>query len=125
MQKKMRFLAICFLFVFALSLFSIALAEGLTEEDIIAIAQDELDGRGIVYEEATILYDGANERWEEFGKVVEMSPADPNYGNLPHGVLSNKKYNTVYFDFVDDDENDIWVFVDPDEGEVLAVYVRE
>ena len=96
---------------------------GLDEEQIKAIAVKAVQDKGIVFEEADIVYDEENALWEERVMAIEEAPADPNKGNLPGGVLAEKKYQVVFFDFADDaPTKDIWVFVDKDSGEVITLY---
>lgn len=97
-------------------------AKNLTEAEVIAVAKDALTGKAIAYEDAVVIYDKENQKWIGWGEVIAKTPSDPNYGNLPHGVLSSKKYHTVYFDFEETKRKDIWVFVDADTGGALVIY---
>lgn len=96
-------------------------AKDLTETEVIAVAKDALTGKAIAFEDAVITYDKDNKTWAAWGEVVTKNPQDPNYGNLPQGVLSEKKYHTVYFDFDENKRRDIWVFVG-DTGKVITIY---
>ena len=81
---------------------------------------------GIIVDEAQLIYDPENKRWEERVEAIEQDPADPNHGKLPHGMLYNKKYETVLLDFKEDaDTADAWVFVDKDTGDVILIYEEE
>lgn len=98
-------------------------AKGLDEEQIKASATKVVQDKGIILEEVDVIYDEENALWEERVMAVEEAPADPNKGNLPGGILAEKKYQVVYFDFSDEvPTKDIWVFVDKDTGEVITVY---
>ena len=99
-----------------------AYAADLVETEVIAVAKDALTGKAIAFEDAVVVYDKNNQKWIGWGEVIAKTPSDPNYGNLPQGVLSSKKYHTVYFDFEETKRDDVWVFVDADTGEVLTVY---
>jgi hypothetical protein len=97
-------------------------AETAKEIEVVEIAKKALTEKGVVYVDAVIAYDKNNQRWREWGRIVEVTPHDPNHGNLPYGMLENKKYHTVYFDYDEDARRDIWVFVDADTGKVLEIY---
>lgn len=97
-------------------------AKNLTEAEVIAVAKDALTGKAIAFEDAVVIYDKDNQRWIGWGEIVAKTPSDPNKGNLPQGVLKEKKYHTVYFDFEETKRDDVWVFVDADTGNVLTVY---
>ena len=72
---------------------------------------------------AALIYDADNKKWEERSSAIEKAPADPNYGMLPHGILRNKKYETVLLDFEEGAKHgDTWVFIDKDTGDVLTIY---
>ncbi|MFA5008639.1 MAG: hypothetical protein WC546_05405 [Candidatus Omnitrophota bacterium] len=97
-------------------------AKNLTETEVIAVAKDALTGKAIAFIDAVVSYDKDNQKWSGWGEVVAKEPANPNYGKLPQGILSEKKYHTVYFDFDENKRNDVWVFVDADTGDVLTIY---
>lgn len=118
LQKGVLFLLLA---VFAASLVP-ACAADLTETQVIAVAKDALTGKAIAYEDAVVIYDKENQKWIGWGEIIAKTPSDPNHGNLPGGVLSSKKYHTVYFDFEETKRKDIWVFVDADTGEAIAIY---
>lgn len=93
------------------------------EEKAMETAKQAAGQEGIVVGEAELIYDPSNQKWEERVAAIEALPSDPNHGNLPHGVLRSKKYETVLLDFQEDaTEADAWVFIDKDTGDVLAVY---
>ena len=93
------------------------------EERAVSAAKAAIHAQKIVEGDAVIVYDPENNKWEERVAVVAKMPADPNHGKLPHGMLYNKKYETVLFDFKEDaTEGDVWVFIDKDTGNVLTIY---
>ncbi len=95
----------------------------LDEEQIKAIAVKAVQDRKIVLEDVDVIYDEDNMLWEVRARAIEESPADPNKGNLPYGILVEKKYQVVFFDFIEESPTkDIWVFMDQDTGEVITVY---
>ena len=98
-------------------------AKVLTRDDILKIARDKLNSQNIGYEEANIVFDKEGRIWSEKGIAILESPANPNHGILPHGILRNKKYDVVLFDY---DKNakqkDVWVFVDSATGDVITIY---
>jgi len=104
---------------------SLCLAENMGKEQITDKAKQALANKGIVLEDVNIVYDEGNKQWEAWGVIVAQAPADANHGLLPHGVLENKKYQAIYFDFIDDAKKDIWLFADPETGEVLAIYEKK
>jgi hypothetical protein len=121
-----------FLGVAALAVFFLAIltapsfaTESKTIDELTTAAKRAVQDRGYVLEDVDIIYDEGNKRWEEWGAIVEKSPADPNHGMLPKGILEKSKYTTVYFDFIDDAKKDIWAFVNPDTGEILEIYVQK
>ena len=118
LQKGVLFLLLT---VFVASL-APAYAADLTETEVIAVAKDALTGKAIAFEDAVVIYDKDNQKWIGWGEVIAKTPSDPNHGNLPHGILSSKKYHTVYFDFEETKRDDVWVFVDADTGDVLTIY---
>jgi len=78
---------------------------------------------GMVVGEAEVIYDPINKKWEERVLAIERLPANPNHGVLPHGVLLNKKYETVFLDFKEGAKDaDTWIFVDKATGSVLTIY---
>ncbi|MDD5495777.1 MAG: hypothetical protein PHP46_01595 [Candidatus Omnitrophica bacterium] len=121
-MKRALFVVMVLMLCMALPAFFCA-AEEVSKKAIVDAAQDALEAQGIVLADVNVVYNEANGQWEEWGMYVQRTPADPNHGLLPHGVLMNKKYQTVFFDFREDSPvKDTWVFVDCDTGEVLAIY---
>jgi len=94
----------------------------VSKQDVIKVATEALNKQGIAVGDATVVYDEGNKIWHAWGEIVAKIPNDPNRGNLPHGMLKNKRYSTVYFDFKKQSDRDIWVFVDQDTNSVLAIY---
>jgi hypothetical protein len=93
------------------------------EEKALQTAKEALEKEGIVIAEAQLIYDPSNEKWEERVVAIEELPVDPNHGNLPHGILREKKYDTVLFDFKEGaTQADVWVFLDEETGDVLTIY---
>jgi len=93
------------------------------QERALRTAKEAVQKEGIVVGEADIVYDSENKRWEERVVAIAKLPADPNHGKLPHGVLYNKKYETVLFDFKEGAKYaDTWVFIDKNTGDALAIY---
>jgi len=107
-----------FVFMFVAPVF----AKNLTETEVVAVAKDALTGQAIAFEDAVVTYDKDNQKWQAWGEMVTKNPQDPNNGNLPQGVLKEKKYHTIYFDFEESVRDDIWVFVDGDTGKILMIY---
>jgi len=106
---------------------SISVAEASThEDDVKMLARPAAEQQGIVVGEAELIYDVDNKKWEERVAAIEQEPADPNYGLLPHGMLYNKKYETVLLDFKEGAQSaDAWVFVDKDTGDALTIYQEQ
>ena len=103
--------------------YGISAAEEMSKDEIIDIAVDAVQDKDIVLDDVSIIYDAENKSWSERVFAIEKLPADPNHGNLPHGMLTNKKYQAVWFDFkIDAPTKDVWVFVDTDTGDVITVY---
>ncbi|MFA5038315.1 MAG: hypothetical protein WC732_01395 [Candidatus Omnitrophota bacterium] len=93
------------------------------EEKAVKTAKEAALKEGVAIAEAELIYDPSNQKWEERVVAIEALPADPNHGNLPHGMLQNRKYETVLLDFKEGaTEADTWVFLDKDTGDVLAIY---
>lgn len=116
-MKKVILIALAFAVLFS---FSSAYAENneLSKDEIMAIAIETVKAQGIDAAEADIIYDDGNQMWErKIGYITEKID-DPNHGILVKGFQKN--YRTVYFD-LKDPAKDLWVFVDKDSGEVLAV----
>ncbi len=94
----------------------------VSRQDMIRVATEALTKQGIAIGDATVVYDEGNKIWHAWGEVIAKIPNDPNRGNLPQGILKNKRYSTVYFDFKKQSNRDIWVFVDQGTNTVLATY---
>ena len=95
----------------------------LSNEEAIARAKKAVEEKGIVLEQVEIIYDEDNDKWEERVEYIEENEADPNHGVLPHGILKNKEYQAVLFDFVEGaPTKDVWVFIDEDTGDILTIY---
>ena len=100
-----------------------SMAKVTTKDAIITKAKQAVEKYGIVYEGAEIIYDKDTKKWEERVLVIEKEPANPNYGILPHGILLNKRYEVVLFDFKEGArKGDVWVFVDPVTTNILTIY---
>ena len=107
--------------VFALLLsFSFAYAEKkeFSKAEIKDIAIRTVKAKGYDLEEAEIIYDSGNKMWTRKIGYLTQKIDDRNHGVLVQGFQKN--YRTVYFD-LKEPANDLWVFVDKDTGEVLAV----
>ncbi|MBL7151267.1 MAG: hypothetical protein ISS32_00930 [Candidatus Omnitrophica bacterium] len=101
----------------------VEVGKGLPEEQLKAVAIKAMQDADIVLEDVEIIYDEENALWEERVMMIEEMPSDPNHGNLPGGILVEKKYQVVFFDFAEESPTkDVWVFVDQDTGEVITVY---
>ena len=103
---------------------SVAAAD-MVKDEVVGKAKKALEDKGIVLVDCEVAYDEVNKAWEEWGTIVESTPNDSNQGYLPHGILEEKKYQAIYFDFLDDAKKDIWVFVDPATGDVLTIYEKK
>jgi hypothetical protein len=104
---------------------SSVLALDLGRDEVIARAKKAVTDTGIDIVDCNILNDENNKSWEDWGVYVLKAPNDNNHGYLPHGILENYKYQAVYFDFYDDARKDIWVFVNGETGDVLAIYEKK
>lgn len=91
----------------------------ISKDQVIAIATEAVKGQGFSIEEADIIYDEGGKLWSEKIGVIEGEDTSPNHGILVKGFLKN--YRVVFFD-VKEPLPDVWVFVDKDTGDVLAVY---
>lgn len=123
MRRFCSFLAVVIMITMTIA--AVAIAAGMDKEAITASAKKALENKGIALAECNIVYDENNKSWEEWGMYVEQTPNDKNHGYLPHGVLASKKYQAVYFDYIDDAKKDVWVFVDAETGDVLALYEKK
>ena len=124
-MKKQSLLIIAAALILSVTAVSFCLAENLGKEQITDKAKQALSDKAIALEDVNIVYDENNKQWEEWGTIVAQTPNDANHGLLPKGVLESKKYQAVYFDYIDDAKKDIWVFVDAQTGDVLTVYVKK
>ncbi|MFA6282479.1 MAG: hypothetical protein WCY05_08295 [Candidatus Omnitrophota bacterium] len=122
MRKKGCSVILLFMFMFVFMFVAPVFAKNLTETEVVAVAKDALTGQAIAFEDAVVTYDKDNQKWQAWGEMVTKNPQDPNNGNLPQGVLKEKKYHTIYFDFEESVRDDIWVFVDGDTGKILMIY---
>ncbi|MFH1888924.1 MAG: hypothetical protein ABH806_02405 [Candidatus Omnitrophota bacterium] len=103
---------------FLFSAVSLLCADDKTNDEVIAIATEAVEGEGIDIQDAKIVYDVDGEIWSrEIGYLVDEDTS-PNHGILRRGFLKN--YKIVMFDF-EEPATDIWVFVDKDTGDVLEV----
>ena len=126
MKKLLVGVMVLGLLLTASAVFAQGEAVGISGEQIKAAAIKAVQDKNIVLEEVDIIYDEENALWEERVMVIEEMPNDPNYGNLPGGVLAEKKYQVVFFDFLEESPTkDAWVFVDQDTGEVITVYQEQ
>ncbi|MFH1878947.1 MAG: hypothetical protein ABH883_09090, partial [Candidatus Omnitrophota bacterium] len=97
-------------------------AAEITKKQMIENAEKALEAGGITLDGVNIIYDDGNTFWQERVAYLEKDAAQ-NHGILPHGVLRNKDYQVVYFDFVESSPlGDTWVFLDPATGDVIGVY---
>lgn len=107
------------LMVFSFATFAFCQEDEVPKEQIIAIATAAAEEAGVAIEEAEIIYDEGGQLWDERTGFIVGEDESPNHGILRRGFLKN--YRVVYYDFKQP-LNDVWVFVDKDTGEVLAVY---
>lgn len=121
-MKKVIFLVV------AVFVASVVVTGGLSfaataQERAIMKAKEAAQDKGIIVGDAELIYDSGSKKWEERVAAVESMPSDPNYGELPHGMLYNRKYEVVLLDFKEDaKEADAWIFMDKDTGDVITVY---
>jgi hypothetical protein len=93
-----------------------------TKDQMIKNAQESLKAGGVDLTEVNVIYDDGNTFWEERLAYIEKDTSQ-NHGILPHGVLRNKEYQVVFFDFVaSSPTEDVWVFLDPNTGDVISIY---
>lgn len=93
-----------------------------TKEKMIANAKDALQAGGVNLVGVNIIYDDGNTFWQERMAFLETDNTQ-NHGILPHGILTKKKYQVVYFDFAESSPiADTWVFMDPETGDVIGIY---
>ena len=99
-----------------------ALCADLTKAQIVDAAVETVEAGGVTLIGVDVVYDDGNTMWEERLAYLETDTSQ-NHGVLPHGVLQNKEYQVVYFDYEESSPGkDIWVFVDPVTGETFAYY---
>ena len=99
-----------------------ALCADLTKAQIVDAAVETVESGGVTLTGVDVIYDDGNTMWEERLAYLEEDTSQ-NHGVLPHGVLQNKTYQVVYFDYAESSPGkDIWVFVDPVAGEAFAYY---
>ena len=93
-----------------------------TKDQMINKAEEALRAGGVDLVGVNMIYDDGNTLWEERLAYIETDTSQ-NHGILPHGVLRNKEYQVVFFDFVaSSPTEDVWVFLDPDTGDVISIY---
>ena len=94
----------------------------MTRQELIENAKEALQKGGVNLYGVNIIYDDGNTYWQERLAFLEKDTSQ-NHGILPHGILRNKEYQVVFFDFVESSPvDDTWVFLDPKTGEVISVY---
>jgi len=121
MLKKIMFVFLAIAMVLPVqSVFSAE--QEVTKDQVIEIATISAKGAGIDIKGANVIYDEGGKLWSDKFGFVKFEDKSPNHSILKNGFLKN--YRIVYFDFVDP-VKDVWVFVDKDTGEVLAVYREE
>ncbi|HNX91202.1 MAG TPA: hypothetical protein PKY78_06615 [Candidatus Omnitrophota bacterium] len=117
-MKKILAVVICcsFLCVTAFAQVQKSGKEVVVEKAVSFIKKD-----GYVLKDVNVVYDDGSKKWKE--RTVQLERDAKNKGTLPHGVLKNKEYHTVFFDFAESSpQADVWVFVDKINGKVLTVY---
>jgi len=94
----------------------------MTRQELIDKAKEALERGGVNLYGVNIIYDDGNTFWQERVAFLEKDTTQ-NHGILPHGILRDKEYQVVFFDFVESSPvDDTWVFLDPKTGEVIGVY---
>ena len=94
----------------------------MTQQELIDKAKEALQKGGVNLYGANIIYDDGNTFWQERVAFLEKDTSQ-NHGILPHGILRDKEYQVVFFDFVESSPvDDTWVFLDPKTGEVISIY---
>lgn len=109
-------LAVAFIFTAAVAL---AAEADMSQEKILSIATEAFKAKGLQIEDVNIIYDVDGKLWSERLGVAGFEDKTPNHGILKEGFLKN--YKIVLFDYKEPLQ-DVWVFIDKDTGEVLAVY---
>ena len=122
MKKIVSFVLVALLAVcFAAELSCAQVGQIMTKSEIMAKAQKYVQDSGKTLEEVDVVYDDGNTMWSERAVVLEQDAE--NKGVLPHGMLVNKEYQVVYFDYVEvSPQGDIWIFVDSSTGDIIAMY---
>jgi len=94
----------------------------ITKQELIENAKEALQKGGVNLYGVNIIYDDGNTFWQKRVAFLEKDTSQ-NHGILPHGILRDKEYQVVFFDFVESSPvDDTWVFLDPKTGEVISVY---
>lgn len=93
----------------------------MTKSETMEKAQKYVQDAGATLEGVDVIYDDGNTMWQERAVVLEQNVE--NKGILPHGMLVNKDYQVVYFDYAETSpQGDIWVFLDNTTGDVITMY---
>lgn len=93
-----------------------------SKDQMIDNAENALKAGGVNLTSVNLIYDDGNTFWQERIAYIEQDTSQ-NHGILPHGILKNKEYQVIYFDFVESSPiGDTWVFMDPDTGDVIGIY---
>ncbi|MFA5143518.1 MAG: hypothetical protein WC522_05070 [Candidatus Omnitrophota bacterium] len=121
----MKIFSVLFIAAIAVCIAASAAVADMNREDVINSARKALADRNIKVVDCNVVYDEGNKAWAGWGDYVARMPNDKNHGYLPHGILKKYKYQAVYFDFYDDARKDIWVFVDANTGNGVAVYEKK
>lgn len=122
MRKVTVLLMVFFLVVLGLPSYRGYAVQQASKEQIVENAKDTLEAGGVDLRGVNIIYDDGNTFWQERIAYLEQDTSQ-NHGILPHGVLREKTYQVVFFDFVESSPiADTWVFLDPETGEVIGVY---
>jgi len=93
-----------------------------SKQKMIDNAKKALQAGGVDLVGVNIIYDDGNTFWQERAEYL-VKDTSQNHGILPHGILREKEYQVIYFDFVESSPvGDAWVFMDPKTGDVISVY---
>ncbi len=93
----------------------------MTKSEALEKAKTYVQDAGKTLEEVDVIYDDGNTMWSE--RVVVLEQNAENKGILPHGMLVNKDYQVVYFDYVETSpQGDMWVFLDNATGDIITMY---
>ncbi|MEA3489352.1 MAG: hypothetical protein U9R44_03295 [Candidatus Omnitrophota bacterium] len=93
-----------------------------SKDQMINNAENALKAGGVDLTSVNLIYDDGNTFWQERIAYIEQDTSQ-NHGILPHGILKNKEYQVIYFDFVESSPiGDTWLFMDPDTGDVIGIY---